>query len=133
MKGIDPKYFNPKSRFGKAFYVSEMPDTTLAELYHHASAGTHTIRFTLNSKAARILDLTDPAVAKAWGYSGGPITSTTQALGGRARAAGFNVVRFTSERGRGANLAILDDFDDLLAPQMVVPAPTPAVPSWHPH
>src|SRR5690606_922239 len=32
LDGIDPKHFKPKSRFGGAFYVSEVPETTLAEL-----------------------------------------------------------------------------------------------------
>jgi hypothetical protein len=101
-------------------------------LYHHSSVGTHTIRFTFNPKNARILDLTDPTVAKAWGYKGGPITSATKALGPRAQEAGFNAIRFSSQQGEGANIAILSDFDVLLTPEMVVPTPKPPVPSGHP-
>lgn len=32
LNGIDPKYLNPNSRFGKAFYVSEDAGTALAEM-----------------------------------------------------------------------------------------------------
>lgn len=118
---IDPKYLNPNARFGRAFYVAENAGTTLAELAHHGAKGTHGIRFSLNSKAAKILDLTDPAIAKAWGYTGGPISSATQSIGTRARAAGYNVIRFNSLRGKGANLAILDHFKELLRAQMISP------------
>ncbi len=71
----------------------------------------------------RVLDLTDPDIAKQWGYAGGPITPETRALGERAREAGYNAVRFLSERSAGANLAVLDDFNEVLEPQMVAPVP----------
>ncbi|CAN5274047.1 hypothetical protein BH10PSE19_BH10PSE19_09650 [soil metagenome] len=127
---IDPIFFNPKSRFGEAFYVSEIPDTTLAELSHHGLTGVDTLRFAFNSKSAEILDLSNPAVAKAWGYKGGEVTPFTQSLGSQAKAAGFNVVRYSSERGFGSNLAILNDFNKLLEPKMVVPTPRVYSPSF---
>jgi len=113
---------NPKSRFGAAFYVAENPGTTLAELAHHGATPTHGIRFDFSASNANILDLTNPAVAKAWNYSGGPISSSTQQIGVNARDRGFNVIRYFSERDVGRiNNAVLDDFDDLLIPQFVSP------------
>jgi len=128
LNGIDPYRLNPRSRFGQALYVSEVPDTTLAELEHHNSVGVETIRFEFNSRTAKILDLTNPKIAKTWGYTGGEITSSTRSLGKSANLAGYNAIRYSSERGIGANIAILKDFDGLLMPQMVVP--TPRVPSF---
>jgi len=66
LNGIDPAFFNPStSRFGPAFYVSDDAGTTLAELSAHGAEGTQTIWFNLNLSQANILDLTDPAIAKA--------------------------------------------------------------------
>ncbi len=57
-----------------------------------------------------------------WGYVGGEISSATKNIASQAREAGFNVIRYPSERGLGANLAILKDFERLLRPQMIFPA-----------
>ncbi len=123
LNGIDPKFFNPDSRFGAAFYVAQRPETTLAELAHHGATATHGIRFDFNASNANILDLTNPSIAKAWGYNGGPISSTTQQIGLQAQEKGFNVIRFASQRDlEGVNYAILDDFNMLLVPQFVSPA-----------
>jgi RHS repeat-associated protein len=120
--GIDPAFLNPNSRFGPAFYVAENPSTTLAELSHHGVVASHGIRFEVNREAMKVLDLTDPKVAKKWGYNGGPISSGTQSIGERAQGSGFNVVRFYSERHEeGVNNAILDDFNVILKPVMVTP------------
>ena len=123
LNGIDPAYLNPAARFGRAFYISNDADTTLAELAEHDASGTHAIRFNLNLGDARVLDLTDPATASEWGYSGGPITEATQAIGTDALKSGFNVIKFSSLRGPGINFAILDDFNTVLSPQMIVPTP----------
>ncbi len=120
--GIDPKYLNPNSRFGVAFYVAEKPGTTLAELAHHGITPSHGIRYEFDSNNARILDFTDQNVANAWSYIGGPISSVTQQIGVEARQQGFNVIRFYSERSSGGiNNAILDDFNELLTPQFISP------------
>jgi len=122
LSGIDPKFLNPNSRFGAAFYVAERPGTTLAELAHHGATPTTGIRFTLDRGAMNTLDLTNPSTAEAWNYGGGPISSTTQAIGQKARAQGFNTIRFYSERAPGSvNLAILDNFNEILKPAMVTP------------
>ncbi|MES2217365.1 MAG: RES domain-containing protein [Pseudomonadota bacterium] len=123
LNGIDRDFLNSTSRFGKALYVSELPDTTLAELSHYNTLGVETIRFEFNISSARILDLTNPKVAEAWGYTGGEISPLTQEIGNSAMWAGYNVIRYLSERGEGVNIAILNDFNKLLRPQMVVPAP----------
>jgi hypothetical protein len=46
----------------------------VAELTHHKKVGLFTFRFTFNKSAAKILDLTDPKIAKEWGYPGGEQT-----------------------------------------------------------
>jgi hypothetical protein len=122
LKGIDPQYLDPKTRFGKAFYVAEKPGTTLAELAHHNAAPTTGIRFSVNKAALKPLDLTDPKTAQAWGYKGGPITPQTQAIGENARQKGYNAIRFNSERDPGGvNYAVLDNHNDILQPVMVSP------------
>ncbi len=118
---INPRFFREDTRFGEAFYVSEKPDTTLAELKYHKAAGVDTIRFNFNQKSANILDLTQPKVANRWGYAGGNEYDDSQAIASKAQEAGYNVIRYQSERGMGANLAILNDFENLLSPQMIVP------------
>lgn len=119
--GIDPKFLNPNSRFGAAFYVAEEPGTALAEMAHHGVATSHGIRFEVNSSAVKMLDLTDPRIANEWGYRGGPISSATKSIGDNARSAGYNAIRFSSERAPGSNLAILDDFNEILKPRMISP------------
>jgi hypothetical protein len=123
LDGIDPAFLNPNSRFGAAFYVSNDAKTTLAELAHHGATGTQTIRFNMNLEAAKILDLTDPAIANSWRYSGGPITLATQNIGADALRNGFSVIKYPSLRGPGVNYGILKDFDTILSPQMIVPVP----------
>lgn len=122
LNGIDPKYLNPDSRFGAAFYVAEQPGTTLAELAHHGVDASHGVRFVLDKGSMKVLDLTDPATAKAWRYEGGPISSTTQEIGVKAQGQGYNVIRFYSERANGGiNNAILDNFNEILQPVFVTP------------
>ncbi|MBA5607396.1 DUF4150 domain-containing protein [Duganella sp. FT3S] len=120
LKGIDPKYLNPNSRFGKAFYVAEEPETALAEMAHYGIDPTTGIRFSMDSGAMKVLDLTNPKIAAKYGYKGGPISSDTQAIGVKARAEGFNVIRFNSERAMGGvNNAVLESYNEILKPQIV--------------
>lgn len=121
LKGIDPAFLNPNSRFGKALYTSDDFGTTLAELVHHGATGTHTIRYNLNMNKAKILDFTNPSVAKAWGYTGGSITPATKTIGTQAIEAGYNVIKFPSLRGPGTNYGVLSNFDELLSPLMPTP------------
>jgi hypothetical protein len=122
LDGINPDFLNPKSRFGKAFYIGDSGKTVTQELSHHGESSTHAIRYTINTDIAKVLDLTDPKVAKEWGYSGGTITDQTINLGDQARESGFNVIKYNSERSSsGVNHAVLDDFDRVLTPETVVP------------
>ena len=122
LNGIDPAYLNPNSRFGAAFYVAEQPGTTIAELSHHGVDPTHGIRFELNPNAMHVLDLTNPKIAGAWNYKGGPITPATQRIGIEAQEQGFNVIRFRSERANdGVNHAVLDNFNQILRPVSIAP------------
>lgn len=98
------------------------------------NASYATTRYNFYVRSANILDLTDPVMAKEWGYKGGEISDFTRQIGASARNAGFDAIRFSSERGSGANIVVLDNFERLLQPQMVVPAPefNPELePSYH--
>lgn len=122
LSGVDPARLNPKSRFGAAFYVAQEPETALAELAHHGVKPVHGIRLDLDSSKMRVLDFTDPHTASNFGYSGGPITGKTQALGDEALKLGYNVIKYPSMRDPGGiNYAILDDFNEIVKPVMVSP------------
>jgi hypothetical protein len=122
--GIDPRYFNPESRFGKGFYVAEKPETALAEMGHYNVRPTHGVRFQLDMSKARVLDLTDPATAAKFGYVGGEKSALTRAIGTRALQEGYNAIRFPSVRDpSGNNIAVINDFNTILKPQIVTPIP----------
>ncbi len=77
-----------------------------------------------------MLDLTDPATAKAWGYvEDVNAYEAHQQLAQKAMEQGYNVIKFQSYRGPGYNYALLDNplnpfnFDEWLIAQMVSPAP----------
>jgi RES domain-containing protein len=114
---------NGESRFGAAFYATDDPETALAEVASHGAPAANGIRFTFNSGAANIIDLTDSEVAASYGYERGPITEATQTIGDKATEAGYDAIRFASERGAGTNYAILGNFNTLLSPQMITPLP----------
>ncbi|AMO94017.1 hemagluttinin repeat family protein [Collimonas fungivorans] len=121
--GIDPAFLNANSRFGSAFYVAEQPSTSLAEMAHYGVEPTTGIRFSVNQNSLKVLDLTNSDTAAAWGYKGGSISSTTQQIGTDALAQGYNAIRYGSERATGGtNLAILNNFNQILKPIMVTPA-----------
>lgn len=125
-----PELFDPKARFGRAFYVAQEGETAVAEVAAHGGKASHVIRFQLDLSNAKVLDLTDPAIAKAWGYVE-DVNATTahQALAQRAMEQGYNAIKFHSYRGSGYNYALLDNplnpfnFDEWLIPQMVSPVP----------
>jgi hypothetical protein len=128
LEEIDPRRFNPAGRFGGAFYVSEGGETTVLELAARQSKASHVIRYKADLSSAKVLDLTSTKVARTWNYvedvNG---YSAHQDLAKRAMAEGYNVIKFKSYRGPGANYAILDnpinpfDFNQYLKPQMVSP------------
>jgi filamentous hemagglutinin len=90
---------------------------------HYGADPSTGIRFEVNQSAMNVLDLTNADTAASWGYAGGPIKSATQQLGSDAAAAGYNAIRYYSERAiEGTNLAVLGDFNSILKPVMVTPA-----------
>lgn len=121
--GIDPGKLSAKNRFGRGLYLSEIPETTLAELAYHDNVGEFTIRFNFDDESAIILDLTEQDIANEWGYKGGEDYLVPQQIAINAQEEGYNVIRFPSERGQGNNLVIFKDFDTILSPQMISPVP----------
>lgn len=122
LKGIDEIYLNSESRFGKAFYVALKPETALAELAHHSVIPTTGIRFELNKRVMKILDLTNPSIAKDFGYVGGEITDKTKSIRVEALKAGYNTIKYNSERlPGGINYAIINDYNEILIPQTISP------------
>ncbi|MBC7251962.1 MAG: RES domain-containing protein [Anaerolineae bacterium] len=128
LNGIDLRKIREPGRFGKAFYVAEEGGTAVAEVAAHGGQASHVIRFQLDLSKAKVLDLTDPAVAKAWGYvEDVEGYAAHQALAQKAVEEGYNVIRYRSYRGTGYNYALLKsdvnpfNFDEWLIPQMVSP------------
>ena len=48
LDGINPKYFNPESRFGWGFYVGTDADTIVAELSEHGNIAKYAISYDMN-------------------------------------------------------------------------------------
>ena len=122
MNGIDPRYFNAKSRFGGGHYVGTDSETLVAELAEHGNTAKYAIRYNIDLSAQKVLDLTDANVATEWNYVQN-ISSTKecQKIGALARSQGYNAIKFQSYRGNGINYVIYNNFDDILVPRMVVP------------
>jgi RHS repeat-associated protein len=125
LDNIDPTKFKANTRFGPAFYVSEEGETAVAEVGNRGATASQVIRYNLDLSGANVLDLCDATTASRWGYTGGNDYSASQAIANRARAVGFNVIKYPSLRGLGNNYAIFNDFDELLDPQMVSPVHVP--------
>jgi len=125
LRRIDPRFFNPESRFGRAFYLAGEGATAVAEVQASGREATHVIRFQLDIGKAKVLDLTDPAIAKAWGYvRDSAAKDLHQAIAQQALEAGYDVIKFESYRAPGTfDYAVLQRFEELLIPQMVSPVP----------
>ena len=121
LKGIDPKFFNPNSRFGGGFYVTVEGETAVAELAAHDVKATQVIRYNFNLSNQKVLDLTNPNIASEWGFTTSLSTEACQAIAAKARAQGYNAISFPSYRGSGMNYVIYDNFDKILKPQMISP------------
>jgi RES domain len=130
LDGINPDYFNKQSRFGGGFYVAEKGDTAIAEVnYHVAKDGgttnaSYVIGYDLDLSSKRVLDFSNPEVAKKWGYAGNPNSDylAEQAIAKKAQEQGFNAIRFPSLRDEGNNLVIFESGIDALKPRGVAPA-----------
>jgi hypothetical protein len=122
LRGIDPLRLNPSSRYGRAMYLADNAETTLSELAHHNVIGSHTIRYKANFSFNKVLDLTNPRVAKKWRYEGGYISLHSKAIGKLANQKGYSAIRFWSERDSGSNIALLNSFEQQISPQMISPS-----------
>ncbi len=122
LEGINPELISKESRFGRAFYVAEKGETAIAEISHHGKDATHVIRYELDVSKAKVLDLSETKVAKKWGYKLSEDYGQSQAIAEKAKQEGYNVIKYKSLRGEGNNYAVVDDFNELLKPQMVSPA-----------
>ena len=121
---LDPTRFSPSSRFGRALYLAEVGDTAVAEV----PGATYVIRYKVDLTRAVVLDLTDPEVAAAVGYADDvSAIAAHQELARRTIDLGYNVIKYNSYRGAGANFAILDshiapfDWDSWLEPLILSP------------
>lgn len=111
--------FNPQQAFG-ALYVSLSEATAVRELRRRAArlgvAATDLLPrklLRLRLRLARVLDLCDPAIARAWGLSPEQLRSdeltACQEVGRAARREGYEAIRFPAATGTGDNVAIFLD------------------------
>jgi len=122
LDGINPKYFNPNSRFGGGFYVGGDADTLVAELSEHGMTAKYAISYNIDLSGQKVLDLTNPEIASKWDFTP-KMTSTSacQEIGKLAREQNYNVIKFESYRGDGINYVIFNNFEEILEPRIVVP------------
>jgi RHS repeat-associated protein len=101
--GINSSFFSSASRFGKGFYLSNSPSTTVAELAHHGSATASTLQFTL-AAGGRFLNATSPAMSLGVTYGPKLLTAT-------ARGLGYDGIMYNSLRASGTNLVMFKNFN----------------------
>ncbi len=104
VKGINPKFFNPASRFGKGFYVGESVGTTVAELGYHGASRVNTIQYTM--QGAKLLDATGSVLNLGTKYAPKLLSKTAQALK-------YDGIIFNSLRSRGTNTVLFKNFGAL--------------------
>jgi hypothetical protein len=114
LKGIDPKFFNPNSRFGGAFYTATKPGTTVAELAHHGASRVATIQYSLGP-GGRFLNLTSPVGRLGTRYM-------PKVMSRYARLTKKNgIVAHSLRLEGGVNVVILEDFTMLKNGTIVYP------------
>jgi RHS repeat-associated protein len=121
LNGIDPTFASVDSRFGPGFYVGESGQTAVNEVAAHGSSYTYVIRFDMNLNGQRVLDLTRPAIAEAWGYNSTLNYTSTQAIAQRASQQGYTVIAYPAVQGAGTNFAVLRQFNEILRPMGISP------------
>jgi len=123
MTRIEPQFLNPKSRFGRAFYVAQDAGTAIVEAKAGNKEATHMVWFDLDIGSAKVLDLTDSATAEAWGYvHDAAAEEMHRSIGQRALESGYDVIKFESFQVPGTNnYAVLQRFEDLLIPLAAAP------------
>ena len=65
-------------------------------------------------KNAKIFDLTDPQLAKKFGYSSNLGRKATQKIAKQAKRKGFNFIKFAATKGDRANYVVMKDWDKVL-------------------
>lgn len=121
LDGINPVFFNPNSRFGKALYITEDPETGVAELKHHGMNITHILRYKINLEQAKVLDLTSSEIARNWEYLSPHSLNNSQKIALMAKKKGYDVIKFRSLRDKGINYAVFKNFQNILSPEMIAP------------
>jgi Hemagglutinin repeat/RES domain len=135
LNGINPDYFNEKSRFGGGFYVAEYGDTAIAEVNHHVikdggdKFASYVIGYDIDLSDKNVLDLSNPGVAKEWNYISNPDSDYTfeQSLARQAQDQGYNAILYPSLRAEGNNLVVFDSGIDALTPRGVSPVNTSSI------
>jgi len=84
----------PETRFGKALYCAEDPNTAMIE---NGRPALTVVKFSLSADA-KVLDLTNPAVAKAMGYRKGMTHDQVMSLMSTWDLSGIDAIRFASEK-----------------------------------
>jgi RHS repeat-associated protein len=120
LRGINLKFVSAANRFGRAFYVAEQGGTAIAE----AQSASQIVRFEMNFAGQKVLDLTDSAVARQWGYVANAGRESTQAIAQRAIEQGYNIIKFESVEVAGTiNYAIFGQFEQVLTNPQVITLP----------
>jgi hypothetical protein len=123
INGIDPTRLNINSRLGPAFYVAEDGQTAVNEVISHDGTFTHIVRYEMNLSGQRVLDFTNPSVARTWGYSSTLSYDRTQMIAQQAARQRYTVIAYPAVQGAGTNFAVLKNFTEILRPMGVAPGP----------
>jgi hypothetical protein len=111
------------NRFWAALYGAEDRVTAASEVMGKKGAPdpTHFNVYRLDLSKARVLDLTDPAVAKSFGYEKlGSVADKTKAypvsqdVAQKARLLGYDVIKVPSVKTGKSNWDVLDNFETLV-------------------
>jgi hypothetical protein len=102
--GINPSFFNPASRFGGGFYMSNDIATSFAEITAHGANPANTIQFT--SQGGSFLNATSPVLSLGVKYA-------PNLMSGAARGLGYDGIMYNSLRGTGVNVVQFKNFGTL--------------------
>jgi RHS repeat-associated protein len=107
LNGITVVFSDSGNRFGKGFYLAEELGTAIAET---AGKGVNrVIKYKVDLAGVKVLDLTDSAAAKKYGYKVGMTHEEAQKVRELAQTDGYEVIRFKAEQGSGNNIVVLTD------------------------
>jgi len=101
LKGIDPKHFNAKSRFGKGFYLTNDIATSEAEIAYHKGDALVTIAYTISG--GKILDATGAGNLE-------KVEKRPLEITNFANENGMDGIAINSLRGSGINVVLFKNF-----------------------